>query len=129
MAELPEEVSLLSLRFAEGPALHMQLENMFGLDEGGTTLQVPLSELMRPSATFQWNAEEMSATFITTAAEARGRRMWNAGGERRLNKPPTSCLIEVNGGVQVVTLAPKQICSLKLRLYPRGGGYTGGVAH
>lgn len=128
MAELPEEVSLLSLRFAEGPALHMQLENMFGLDEGGTTLQVPLSELMRPSATFQWNAEEMSATFITTAAEARGRRMWNAGGQRPLNKPPTSCL-EVDGGVQVVTLAPKQICSLKLRLYPRGGGYTGGVAH
>ena len=126
MAELPEEVSLLSLRFAEGPALHMQLENLYSaVDEGGKTLRVPLSELMRPSATFRWNAEEMSATFITTAAEARGRRMWNAGEEHPLNKPsPTACLAE-DDGVQVVTLAPKQICSLRLSL-SSGAGIRGG---
>ena len=112
--ELPEEVSLLSLRFAPGPSLHLQLEHILGKLEGGREVQLPVEGILRPSAAFRWKAQEMSATFMTTAATARGRRMWDTQAERHAGRGlPSPCLSE-SDGVQIVSLSPKRICSLRL---------------
>ena len=116
--ELPEEVSLVSLRFAPGPSLHLQIENLLGKVEGGREVHLHVEDILRPSAAFRWEAQEMSATFITTAAAARGRRMWDTQAKRWVGQLPSPCLSE-SDGVQIVSLVPKRICSLRLIPQPR----------